>query len=59
MFQDVFAGVLGLGSLAGGVSGLGYLATTLTVATGGGLLVPLGLMLGVGIFFAGKQSKGE
>lgn len=59
MFQDVIAGVLGLGAFTTGVGGLSYIATTFTVATGGLGALPLGLSLAVGLFFAGKYSKGE
>lgn len=58
MFQDVFAGVLGLGSFAGSVGGVSYLATTIAISSSG-IVVPLGLMAAVGLFFAGKRSKGE
>lgn len=59
MFQDVIAGVLGVGSFASAVGGLSYLATTFTMATGGLGALPLGVGLAVGLFFAGKYSKGE
>lgn len=59
MFQDAFAGVLGLGSFTIAVGGWSYLATTFTVATGGLGALPLGLVLVAGLFLAGKRSKGE
>ena len=59
MFQDVIAGVLGVGSFTTAIGGLGYFAATFTVATGGLGVLSLGAGLAVGLFFAGKYSKGE
>ena len=59
MFNDVLAGVLGLSSIGGSIATLSYCAASISVATGGAVLFPLGIVLFAGLIYAGKWSKGE
>jgi hypothetical protein len=59
MLNDVFATVLGLGSLGGSIAALSYCAASISMVTGGAILFPLGIALFGGLVYAGKWSKGE
>ena len=59
MFTDIFAGVLGVGSIGGSIATLSYCAASVATITGGAALFPLGIALFTGLIYAGKWSKGE
>lgn len=59
MFVDVFAGVLGVGSIGGSIATLSYCAASISVVAGSAVLFPLGIALFGGLVWAGKWSKGE
>ena len=59
MFVDVFAGVLGVGSIGGSIATLSYCAASISMVAGGAVLFPLGIALFGSLIYAGKWSKGE